>query len=140
MKYAALLPMLALAFGLAACSAIQPNDLAGRWQVQQIADTALGDGVDIWIEVNGDTATGFTGCSDFNASVTTFETNVSFSPPAKQPGECTSAAAATDEARFLGVLPSVRRYVRHGRSLELLSATPGEEALIRLRLTDETSG
>lgn len=128
----------ALVLGSAACSPAHDDALAGRWEVQQIAGASLGEGVNIWLEINGDTVTGFNGCSDFAATVTTFSGNVSFSPPAAQSTECPSAAAATDEARFRGVLPSVRRFVRHGRSLELLPPTQGAEALIRLRLSDQS--
>lgn len=130
----------AFALGLAACSPQESNTLNGHWEVQQIAGASLGENVDIWILIDGDAATGFTGCHDFSTTLATFGTNVSFSPLQEQSGECASMAAATDEARFLGVLPSVQRYVRHGRSLELLPQTPGAEALIRLRLTDETAG
>jgi hypothetical protein len=52
------------------------------------------------------------------------------------PGECPSDAAATDEARFLGVLPHVQRHIRRGRSLELLPMASGSETLVRARLAD----
>jgi len=57
-------------------------------------------------------------------------------PPAEGPGECGSMAAATDEQRFLLVLPRVERQILRGRSLELLPAASGSEALIRLRRDD----
>lgn len=127
-----------LALLLLGCAQQGSNDLSGQWQVQQIAGASLGESVDIWIEVaaDGESVSGFTGCNAFTSTLTTFGTGVSFSPPVEEAGECASMAAATDEARFLGVLPSVRRYVRHGRSLELLTEVTGSEALLRLRLTD----
>ena len=130
------------ALTLAACSQAPETDLAGRWEVQQIAGASLGEGVDAWIEFApaGDSVSGFTGCNAFTTTVTSFETSVAFAPVAEEPGDCPSAAAATDEARLLGVLPSVQRYIRRGRSLELLPAASGSEALIRLRLADQTGG
>lgn len=125
---------------LTACS--QPrSDLAGRWEVQQIAGASLGDGVDIWIEFDeaGDTVRGFTGCRAFTGDAEVFGAMLTLAPVAEEQGECPSEAAATDEARFLGVLPSVQRYIRNGRSLELLPAARGSETLVRLRLTDENA-
>jgi heat shock protein HslJ len=130
------------ALALAGCGRAPETDLQGRWEVQEIAGASLGEGVDIWMEFaeEGDGVRGFTGCNAFATTVTSFQTGIAFAPPAEEPGECADQAAATDEARFLGVLPSVQRYIRHGRSLELLPATEGSEALIRLRLADETGG
>ncbi|MBL8543340.1 MAG: META domain-containing protein [Hyphomonadaceae bacterium] len=130
-----------LALALAACS--QPaNELTGRWQVQEIAGASLGEGVDVWIafDQSGEQVSGFTGCNNFTTTAEQFGTGVSFAPVTEEAGECASQAAATDEARFLGVLPSVQRYIRHGRSLELLPAQNGSEALLRLRLADEQGG
>jgi hypothetical protein len=65
---------------------------------------------------------------------------LAFTPVVEGAGACPSDAAATDEARLLGVLPSITRHVRNGRSLELLPMEEGAEALIRLRLADESGG
>lgn len=122
------------ALALNAC-AQQQSELAGRWDVQQIAGASLGDGVDIWVEFDqsGESVTGFTGCNNFTTTATLFETSIAFSPPVEAAGECASEAAATDEARFLGVLPHVQRYILRGNSLELLQAPSGSETLVRLR-------
>lgn len=123
---------------LAACQQSAPEPLTGRWDVQQIAGASLGEGVDVWIEIDEATGavSGFTGCNAFTTTASTFSAGVAFAPVQEAAGECPSPAAATDEARFLGVLPSIQRYIRHGRSLELLTSTPGSEALLRLRLSD----
>lgn len=131
--------VLALASALA-LSACQPVDqsLAGRWRVQQIAGASLGDGVEIWITfdaANG-TVSGFTGCNDFSAPLSTFGDTLSVGPPSEGAGECASIAAATDEQRFLLVLPQVQRRILRGHSLELLQAATGSETLIRLRRDD----
>ena len=42
------------ALALAACGQGASSDIAGRWEVQQIAGASLGDGVDVWIEVSAD--------------------------------------------------------------------------------------
>jgi heat shock protein HslJ len=128
------------AVALAACGAPAqlPADLDGTWRVQQIAGASLGEGVRISFDVDAQTGTltGFTGCNDFTASMSGFGEAISIGAPSEAPGSCPNAAAATDEARFLGVLSSVRRFIRHGRSLELLGAESGE-ALLRLRAEDE---
>lgn len=127
---------------LTACVQEPASELAGRWDVQQIAGASLGEGVDIWLEfdASGESVSGYTGCNAFTTTIVSFGTQVSFVPLTEEPGECPSEAAATDEARLLGVLPSVQRYIRRGRSLELLAAPAGSETLIRLRLEDETGG
>jgi len=127
------------AFVLSACNEPAPSELAGRWEVQQIAGASLGEGVDIWMEFDrsGEAVNGFTGCNAFTTTVEGFETGITFAPVTEEAGECASDAAATDEARLLGVLPSVQRYILNGRSLELLPAARGSETLIRLRLADE---
>lgn len=136
--------MLAIASALALSACVQgpETELAGRWEVQQIAGASLGEGVDIWIEFDerGEAVSGFTGCNTFTTTAMTYGAGVSLAPVTEAPGECANEAAATDEARFLGVLSSIQRYVRHGRSLELLPAAQGSEALLRLRLADEAGG
>lgn len=133
---------LCLALAVTACGQTQdeiPSDLTGRWDVQEIAGASLGEGVDIWIEIDAHTGamTGFTGCKPFTASVSGFGQGISVGGVDAAAGECANEAASTDEARFLGVLGSVQRYIRHGRALELLQAQPGTEALLNLRLEDE---
>lgn len=128
---------------LAACAPPPPtSELGGRWEVQQVAGASLGDGVYIWLDIDPATSSvsGFTGCNNFASSVTELGASLSFAPVTEEAGECPSEAAATDEARFLGVLPSVTRHVRNGRSLELLPREEGAEALVRLRLADEAGG
>jgi heat shock protein HslJ len=134
----------ALALAMAACSpqGELPADMGGRWDVQQIAGASLGEGVDIWIEIDaasGDVS-GFTGCNNFTASMSAFSEALTIGSVTEEAGVCADAAAATDEARFLGVLPAAQRRIRHGRSLELLAAASGSEALLRLRLGDEVGG
>jgi heat shock protein HslJ len=126
---------LTAALAIAACSASGPHELAGRWEVQQIAGASLGQGVDIWIEFDnsGEAVSGFTGCNAFTTTAALFETSVTFAMPVEEAGECATQAASTDEARFLGVLPVVQRYIRRGNSLELLQAPSGSEALLKLR-------
>ena len=129
------------ALAAAACNAPQPHELAGRWEVQQIAGASLGEGVDIWLEFDraGEAVSGFTGCNPFSTTTVLFETSITFAMPVEAPGECTSQAAATDETRLLGVLPSVQRYIHRGNSLELLQAPSGSEALLRLRRVQPAS-
>lgn len=133
--------MIGAAFvALSACAQPQPtSELGGRWEAQQVAGASLGDGIYLWVEIDPATseARGFTGCNNFSSHVTELGAGVTFSPVVEEAGECPSEAAATDEARFLGVLPSVTRFVRNGRSLELLPREEGSEALVRLRLADE---
>jgi heat shock protein HslJ len=119
-----------------------PADLTGRWQVQQIAGASLGEGVDIWIEIDAATGAshGFTGCNNFTATISGFSEALAVGPIREEAGACADQAAVTDEARFLGVLPSVQRRIRRGRSLELLEASQGAEALLRLRLADDFGG
>jgi heat shock protein HslJ len=119
----------------AACTSSQPHELAGRWEVQQIAGASLGQEVDIWLEFDrsGEAISGFTGCNGFTTTAALFDTSLTFAMPVEDAGACATEAAATDEARFLGVLPSVQRYILRGNSLEMLQAPSGSEALIRLR-------
>lgn len=133
----------ALAF-TAACarSSEVPADLTGRWEVQQIAGASLGEGVDIWIEIDAATGAmnGFTGCNNFTATMTGFSDAIAVGPVREEVGECASEAAATDEARFLGVITHVQRRIRRGKSLELLEAAQGVDALLRLRLVENAGG
>lgn len=126
---------------IAGCTQRPPSELEGRWQVQQIAGAPLGQGVEIWMEfdASGESVSGFTGCNAFNTSAMVFGTQVSLAPPTVAPGECPNQFAATDEARFLGVIPGIGRFIRNGRSLELLPAASGSETLIRLRRADEAT-
>lgn len=133
----ALLGALALSFAAACTETPQQESFAGRWDVQEIAGASLGEGVDVWIEINSDGAVrGFTGCNAFTAHATAFSTAIVFGAVSEEPGQCASAAAATDEARFLGVLPAIRRGLRRGRALEFLPAESGAEALLLMRLED----
>ncbi len=136
--------IVAAVMALAACGQSDelPGDLTGRWQVQQIAGASLGEGVDIWIEIDAATgaARGFTGCNNFTATLSGFSEALAVGPITEEAGTCADQAAATDEARFLGVLPSVQRRIRRGRSLELMEASPGAEALLRLRLDEDLGG
>jgi len=125
------------AFTLAACqSATEPLD--GRWRVQQIAGASLGEDVEIWMtfDTANETITGFTGCNDFTAPLSSFSETIAIGPVSEATGACASIAAATDEQRFLLVLPQVQRQILRGRSLELLPAVSGSETLIRLRRED----
>jgi heat shock protein HslJ len=135
--------MLALA-ALGACerSTGIPEDLTGRWNVQEIASASLGEGVDIWMEIDAATGavSGFTGCNNFSASLSGFGQMIAVGAITEEPGECASEAAATDETRFLMVLPQVQRRIRRGASLELLQAPSGSETLIRLRLNEPAGG
>lgn len=130
------------ALALAACAQPQQSELAGQWEVQQIAGASLGEGVDIWIafDASGEAVSGFTGCNSFTTNAALFETSISFSPPVEAAGECATQAAATDEARLLGVLPSVQRYILRGNSLELLQAPSGSATLLRLRRVQTAAG
>ena len=120
---------------LGACGPVAEPELDGRWRVQQIADASLGEGVEIWMEfdTSGEVVRGSTGCNEFSAPLTAYGESLAIGPANEASGECPSVAAATDEQRFLMVLPHVRRHIVHGRSLELLDANAGSEALIRLR-------
>ena len=136
--------MFCLAALLAACGQ-RPSateELSGRWRVQQIAGASPGEGVDIWIEIDpaAGAISGFTGCNNFTARIDAYGQGLSVSQLEEEGGECASAAAATDEARFVGVLPLVQRRILRGRSLELLPTPQGSEALLRLRREDPTGG
>lgn len=145
MRRATSLPCLALlslaALGLSSCgSSAQgelPDELGGSWVVQQIAGASLGENVDVYIHIDASTGalTGFTGCNPFSSSMTAFSEALAVGPIQEEPGECPSPEAATDEARFLGVLPSVHRFRRRGKALELLPQEQGE-ALLNLRLDE----
>ncbi|MGE0533109.1 MAG: META domain-containing protein, partial [Hyphomonadaceae bacterium] len=117
-------------------------DLDGRWRVQQIAGASLGEGVVIWLQIDprAGEVSGFTGCRDFTTSLAAYGDATTFGPVQVGVGECASNAAATDEERFLLVLPAVERRILRGRSLELLQAAPGSETLIRLRREDADAG
>ena len=125
-----------LTFGCARSPAL-PEAIDGRWDVQQIAGASLGEGVRINIDIDARQGrmTGFTGCNRFSAQVSAFGQMITIGAVREDAGDCPSAAAATDETRFLTVLGSVARYVRNGRSLELLPREQGE-ALLRLRFSD----
>lgn len=132
----------ALMLGLSACGgqgrAELPADLAGRWEVQEIAGAPLGEGVNIWFEIDAQTGAmhGFTGCNDFTASMSAFANSLAVGAVTETQAECPNDFAATDEARLLGVLPAVQRHIRRGRSLELLPLASGSETLVRARLLD----
>ncbi len=108
---------------LAACQAPADSQLTGRWDVQQIAGASLGENVDIWIEIDeaAGRVSGYTGCNAFTSSLTTFSETAVFSGIQEQDGDCP------------------QRYIRNGRSLELLPMAQGSEALLRLRLSDAPS-
>ena len=114
-----------------------PGALEGRWDVQQIAGANLGEGVhiDIHIDTVEGQLSGFTGCNRFTAPVSSFGESIAIGVVREEDAPCASLAATTDETRFLMVLGSIGRFVRHGRSLELLPREQGE-ALIRLRYAD----
>lgn len=128
-----------LLLGLAACTQAPavPQELNGRWDVQEIAGASLGEGVRVRIDVNSNNGnvSGFTGCKSFTAPISAFGDTIAIGAVVPGDGACASPAAATDEARFLGVLSSIARYSRHGRALELLPREHGE-ALIRARYAD----
>lgn len=132
------LSVLALCFA-AACArpAELPEALNGRWDVQQVAGASLGEGVHIRIAIDAGQGriSGFSGCNDFSAPMTAFGDMLSIGAVEEDGGTCATAAAATDEERFLMVLGSVGRYARRGRSLELLPREQGE-ALLLLRYAD----
>lgn len=134
----------AAAFSLTACERAgeAPEELSGRWDVQQIAGASLGEGVNIWLEIDAERGviSGFTGCNAFRASLSAFSDSLSVGAITEEDAACASIEAATDEARFLGVLPSVQRHIRRGASLELLAAPQGSEALLRLRAVESRAG
>lgn len=131
--------VMSLATALASCGFLNtdkaPAELSGPWIVQQIAGASLGQHVEIFLEIDARSGrlTGFTGCNRFSATMTSFGDALSVGEIQEQPGRCANAAAATDRARFLAVLPLVRRYARRGNSLELLPQGYGE-ALLKLRV------
>ena len=114
-----------------------PQALDGDWDVQQVAGASLGEGVRIHIDIDAERGliTGFTGCNEFSAPMDAFSDAISIGQVREEDAPCPSPAAATDETRFLGVLSSIGRYSRRGRSLELLPRESGE-ALLRLRYAD----
>lgn len=133
---------LAACAALAACGqtgspSAAPEELGGRWSVQQIAGASLGQGVRIDIEIDAASGriSGFTGCAPFTASLESFGRAITVSAVAPTNGSCPSPEAAVDEERFLRVLPAVTRYTRNGAALDLTQQGSGE-SLIRLRAED----
>ena len=139
MRYAVLCCLVVIAFAasLAAC-APKGNELDGDWLVQQIAGAPLAAEERIYftIDTQDGVVRGFTGCNDFSAEMSLFERAVAISNVLETDTPCPSAAAQTNEARLLAVLPAITRYSRHGRSLELLAREPQPDALLRLRADD----
>ncbi|MEZ5961400.1 MAG: META domain-containing protein [Hyphomonadaceae bacterium] len=133
-----LMLIVASTLALSACGQSEET-LDGRWRVQQITGASLGEDVEIWISFDAanETVAGFTGCNNFSAPLSAFSDSISIGPLSEAAGECDSLAAATDEQRFLMVLPQVQRRIVRGRSLELLQAASGSETLIRLRREDD---
>lgn len=116
-----------------ACAPATPSELEGDWLVQQIAGASLNADERIYFSIDGETMRGFTGCNEFTASVTQFSNTVSISNVTEIDAACASEAAATNEARLLGVLPSVTRFARHGASLQLLGDRALPDALVLAR-------
>ncbi|MEZ5958276.1 MAG: META domain-containing protein [Hyphomonadaceae bacterium] len=117
----------------ASCAQQAPSELDGAWQVQEIAGASLNADERIHFSVEGETMRGSTGCNDFTASVSQFSGSISIGNVVESDGVCPSEAAQTNEARFLGVLPSVTRFARHGASLDLLGDPAQPDALITAR-------
>ncbi|MBY0564606.1 MAG: META domain-containing protein [Hyphomonadaceae bacterium] len=119
-----------------------PADMTGRWQVQEIAGASLGEEVDIWMEIDAEAGaiSGFTGCNNFTARLDNFGRMIAIGAVSEEAGECANDAAATDERRFLVVLPQVQRRIQRGQSLELLQAASGSETLIKLRRDEPVGG
>lgn len=133
----------ALLIGAGACQPNnQPISMSGRWEVQEIAGASLGESVDIWMVIDADAGSisGFTGCNNFTASLDSFGEALTVGAIAEEPGDCPNQATATDEARFLMVLPQVQRRIQRGASLQLLHAAPGSETLIKLRRDEPLGG
>lgn len=116
-----------------------PAELRGRWDVQQIAGASLGPGGHAYFDIDpaARVMRGWTGCRGISAPLTSFAGSLTVGVVAQSSGSCPNPAAATDDARLLGVLPHIQRYILHGRRLELLQAANGSEALIVLRRSDE---
>lgn len=140
MKRFALAAMAACLLAACARPTAVSEELNGRWDVQQTAGASLGEGVHIEVTIDARTGamSGFTGCNAFDANITAFSDAIAIGAVREAPQTCASAAAATDETRFLRVLSSIRRFVRHGKSLELLGNDAGD-ALVRLRFDDESA-
>lgn len=125
--------ILALVAAVAACTPAPPSELEGDWLVQQIAGASLNAEERIYFSIEGETMRGFTGCNEFSASVTQFSNTVTISNVAEIDAACPSQAAATNEARLLGVLPGVTRFARRGASLQLLGDRSLPDALVIAR-------
>lgn len=130
----------AVAASLAACTP-QPaavSDLDGAWLVQQIGGASLNAEERIYftIDTEGGAIWGSTGCNEFSASITAYGETFAISGVTEQDAPCPNEAAGVNEARFLGVLPSVARYARRGAALELLAREPQADALILARTDD----
>lgn len=121
---------------LAACAPQTPSELDGAWLVQEIAGASLNAEERIYFSIEGGTMRGFTGCNEFTASVTQFSETASISNVVETDAACPSDAAATNEERLLGVLPSVTRFVRHGASLQLLGDRAQPDALVLARVDE----
>lgn len=121
---------------LTACAPQAQSELDGEWLVQQIAGASLNAEERIYFTIEGETMRGFTGCNEFTASVTQFSETATISNVVETDAACPSDAAATNEARLLGVLPSVTRFVRNGASLQLLGDRALPDALVLARADD----
>lgn len=123
---------------LAGCAPEPASELDGDWLVQEIAGASLNAEERIYfsIDTQAGTMRGSTGCNDFTASVTQFERTLAIGAVSATERACADAAAATNEARFLAVLPAVARFERNGARLELLAREAQPDALILARRDD----
>ncbi len=118
--------MFCLAVLLAACGQ-RPSvteELSGRWRVQQIAGASLGEGVDIWVEIDpaAGAISGFTGCNNFTAGVESEAQHLRFTAIATTRMACAESGMAT-ERNLLTALEHTRAYRLEGGELLLLDDT-----------------
>ena len=137
MRMIAALAGVVLATALAGCGerAAAPDDLNGRWVVQEIAGEGIETNGALLLMINSADGEidGRTGCNAFTATIQSFGQSITIGNVVATDSACTTQEAQIDQERFLRVLPSVRRYVRNGRRLELLPQAAGAEALILAR-------
>lgn len=136
MQSRTILALVGAAVLVAACARSTQGELEGAWLVQQIAGVSLNADERVYFSIEGETMRGFTGCNEFTASVTQFSGTVSISNVTEIDAACASEAAAANEARLLGVLPSVTRFARRGASLQLLGDRALPDALVLARSDD----
>jgi len=134
MKNNSLLIACAIVFGLAACSADQPESPAAEvkpdvslintyWKLVELNDGSVraGEGKDLHMILKGqDRVTGYSGCNQFMGSFTETGGGLSFGPIAGTRRMCESVM--DQESAFLQALEATSRYEISGEDMAISDA------------------